>query len=311
MNKVFIDGGHGTTGLRINEYLSKRGDISILELPPEYRKDVDARLSMIKQADVSILCLPDQAAGEIAGRAPQDSVLIDTSSRHRTAEGWVYGMPELTAGQRDRIKASARISNPGCHASGFILLVRPLVEAGYIDRDALLSCFCITGYSGGGKSMIASYESPNRAKGLSTPAQYALGQGHKHLPEMARMAGLSAAPCFSPVVADFFSGMVMTVQLHRAQLGKAAGADELREVLAERYSGERLIHVAESAPEGSMYSDPMSGRDDMKIYTAGNDERILLIAVYDNLGKGACGAAVQNLNIVLGTEETLGLEAAF
>ena len=308
LHKIFIDGGHGTTGLKISEYLCKRPDIEILEIDPDERKNTDARLQMIKEADVSLLCLPDKASEEIALLAPDDAVLIDTSSRHRTSEGWVYGMPELTAGQRDLIRNSTRIANPGCHASGFILLVRPLVDAGLISKDSLLSCFCVTGYSGGGKSMIGRYESEGRPSCLDSPGQYALGQSHKHLPEMVAMTGLANAPCFSPVVGDFYSGMVMTVQLHGAQLSKAAGPEEILEVLNARYAGEPLIRVREDAPEdGFIYSNPLAGSNGMDIYACGNKDRMLLAAVYDNLGKGASGAAVQNLNIVLGAGETTGL----
>ena len=308
MHKVFIDGAHGTTGLRINEYLAGRPDIQIIEIDPDKRKDTGARVDMIKQADVSILCLPDQASREIAAAAPGDSVLIDTSTAHRTDPDWVYGMPELTEGQRDRIRSSTRIANPGCHASGFILLVRPLIEAGLLDRDSLLTCFCVTGYSGGGKSMIADYEDPDRPETLDSPGQYALGQTHKHLPEMMQMTGLSNAPCFCPVVADFYSGMVMTVPLHKAMLRGEAGIDDVLRVFHKRYDGEPLMKVSDSAPEsGKVYSNPMSGNNGMEIYVTGSDERMLLIASFDNLGKGASGAAVQNLNIVLGTEETAGL----
>ena len=308
MYKVFIDGAHGTTGLRINEYLAGRADIQILEIDPEKRKDTEARVSMIKEADVSILCLPDQASMEIAAAAPADSVIIDTSTAHRTDPDWTYGMPELTAGQRDKIRNSTRIANPGCHASGFILLVRPLIDAGLLDRDALLTCFCVTGYSGGGKKMIADYENDERAEVLDSPGQYALGQTHKHLPEMVTMTGLEYAPCFSPVVADFYSGMVMTVPVHTSMLKKGAGIDDVKSALHNRYDAEALIKVHDEAPEsGKVYSNPMAGSNGMEMYVTGNDERILLIASYDNLGKGASGAAVQNLNIVLGTEETAGL----
>lgn len=308
MNKVFIDGGHGTTGLRINEYLSGRSDIKILEIDPEDRKNPGARLEKIREADVSILCLPDQAAREIAAAAPADSVLIDTSTAHRTAEGWVYGMPELASGQRDLIRNSTRIANPGCHASGFILLVRPLIEAGLLSRDSLLTCFCMTGYSGGGKSMIGRYEGADRPSELDSPAQYALSQSHKHLPEMVMMTGLEHAPCFSPVVGDFYSGMVMTVPVHSAQLKIKAGPADVLEVLKEKYDGEALIKVMDTAPaDGFMYSNPMAGSNGMQIYVTGNSDRLLMMASYDNLGKGASGAAVQNMNIVLGTEETAGL----
>ena len=308
MYKVFIDGAHGTTGLRINEYLAERSDIQVLEIDPELRKDTAARVNMIKEADVSILCLPDQASREIAAAAPADSVIIDTSTAHRTDPDWTYGMPELTAGQRDKIRSSTRIANPGCHASGFILLVRPLIEAGLLDRDALLTCFCVTGYSGGGKKMIADYENEEREAALDSPGQYALGQSHKHLPEMVAMTGLTCAPCFSPVVADFYSGMVMTVPVHTSMLKGGAGIDDVKKTLHMRYDNEALITVCDEAPEsGKVYSNPMAGSNGMEMYVTGNEERILLIASYDNLGKGASGAAVQNLNIVLGTEETAGL----
>ncbi|MBR0308666.1 MAG: N-acetyl-gamma-glutamyl-phosphate reductase [Mogibacterium sp.] len=307
--KVFIDGGHGTTGLRIREYLEPRSDIQILEIDPDERKNMDARLSLIKEADVSVLCLPDQAAREIALAAPDDAVLIDTSSAHRVSPGWVYGMPELSAGQRGLIRSSTRIANPGCHASGFILLIRPLIDAGLLSKDSLLTCFCMTGYSGGGKSMIASYEADERPDALGSPGQYALSQSHKHLPEMVKMTGLSAAPCFSPVVGDFYSGMVMTVPLHKDWLSRKAGTEDVKKLLSERYKGEPLIKVKDELPEsGFIYSNPMAGSNGMEIYVSGNDERMLLMASYDNLGKGASGAAVQNLNIVLGVEERMGLE---
>ena len=308
MYKVFIDGAHGTTGLRINEYLAGRPDIQIIEIDPEKRKDTEARINMIKEADVSILCLPDQASREIAAAAPADSVIIDTSTAHRTDPEWTYGMPELTSDQRDRIRSSTRIANPGCHASGFILLVRPLIDAGLLDKDALLTCFCMTGYSGGGKKMIADYEDNERAAVLDSPGQYALGQTHKHLPEMVAMTGLANAPCFSPVVADFYSGMVMTVPLHASLLKNGAGIEDVKNTLHSRYDAEPLINVNDEAPDdGKVYSNPMANNNGVEIYVTGNDERILLIASYDNLGKGASGAAVQNLNIVLGTEETAGL----
>ena len=308
MHKVFIDGGHGTTGLRINEYLAGRDDIEVLSIDPEKRKDLGARVGMIMQADVTILCLPDAAAAEIAAAAPNDAVIIDTSTAHRTAPGWTYGMPELSAGQREAIRNSTRIANPGCHASGFILLVKPLIDAGLLDSDALLTCFCMTGYSGGGKRMIASYEDPERNGFLSSPGQYALGQSHKHLPEMVKMTGLSNAPCFSPVVAYFYSGMVRTVPLHSKLLKGMAGINDVKKALRGSYDGEALITVRDEAPEsGTVYSNPMSGSNGMEIYVTGNDERMLLIASYDNLGKGASGAAVQNMNIVLGAEETAGL----
>jgi N-acetyl-gamma-glutamyl-phosphate reductase len=262
---------------------------------------------MIKQADVSMLCLPDQAARQIAEAAPKDSVIIDTSTAHRTDPDWVYGMPELTPGQRDSIRNSTRIANPGCHASGFILLVRPLIDAGLLDRDTMLTCFCMTGYSGGGKKMIADYEGADRAAELDSPGQYALGQSHKHLPEMVKMTGITNAPCFSPVVADYYSGMVMTVPLHTAMLKGGAGMGEVLKALHGRYDGEALIKVQDEVSGSTVYSNTMAGSNGMEISVSGNEERILLIASYDNLGKGASGAAVQNMNLVLGTKETAGL----
>lgn len=308
MKKVYVDGGHGTTGLIIHEYICKRDDLELIEIDSEKRKDITARLDCISEADVSILCLPDDAAKEIAAAAPKDAVLIDTSSAHRTDDEWTYGMPELAEDQRAKIISSKRIANPGCHASGFILLIRPLVDAGLLSEDALLSAFCITGYSGGGKSMIARYETADRPSELDSPAQYALGQTHKHLPEMIKMSGIKNAPCFSPIVGDFPRGMVMTVPLHRAQLNKSAGTNEIREVLKKRYAGEKLLTVSDNIPaDGFMYSNPMAGSNGMQMYVSGNEDRILLMASYDNLGKGASGAAVQNLNILLGTDEYTGL----
>lgn len=307
-HKIFIDGGHGTTGLKIREYLDKREDIEILEIDPEKRKDLDERVKMTTLADVTIMCLPDAAAAELAEAAPADVTIIDTSSKHRTAEGWVYGMPELEAGQRDKIKASHRISNPGCHASGFILLARPLVDAGVIGADYPMDCFCITGYSGGGKKMIANHEDPERGEYLASPGQYALGQSHKHLPEMMKMTGITEAPSFCPVVGDFYSGMVMTIQLHKSLMNKKMTVDEIRQVYMDRYGEEALIDVMEETPgDGFIHSNIKSGMNNVEIFVSGNDDRPLLIARYDNLGKGASGAAVQNLNIVLGTEETKGL----
>lgn len=225
--KVFIDGGHGTTGLKIHERLDQRDDIEILRIDEAHRKDLDARIEMTKQADISILCLPDAASQELAQAAPPDVRLIDTSTAHRTNPDWVYGMPELAPGQREKIRNAARVANPGCHATGFILLVRPLVDAGILPPDYPLDAFCITGYSGGGKKMIQNHEKADREAYLSSPGQYGLTQKHKHLPEMVMMTGISRAPAFSPVVGDFYSGMVMTVPLHTGMLhgGSRPGGD--------------------------------------------------------------------------------------
>lgn len=306
--KVFIDGGHGTTGLKIHERLDQRDDIEILRIDEAHRKDLDARIEMTKQADISILCLPDAASQELAQAAPPDVRLIDTSTAHRTNPDWVYGMPELALGQREKIRNAARVANPGCHATGFILLVRPLVDAGILPPDYPLDAFCITGYSGGGKKMIQNHEKADREAYLSSPGQYGLTQKHKHLPEMVMMTGISQAPAFSPIVGDFYSGMVMTVPLHTGMLHGSPGPEEIRQVYRERYGGEKLIRVMDKDPEdGFIHSNVMAGSDEFQIFVTGNEERVLLLSRFDNLGKGASGQAVQNMNIMLGIEETKGV----
>lgn len=306
--KVFIDGGHGTTGLKIHERLDQRDDIEILRIDEAHRKDLDARIEMTKQADISILCLPDAASQELAQAAPPDVRLIDTSTAHRTNPDWVYGMPELAPGQREKIRNAARVANPGCHATGFILLVRPLVDAGILPPDYPLDAFCITGYSGGGKKMIQNHEKADREAYLSSPGQYGLNQKHKHLPEMVMMTGISRAPAFSPIVGDFYSGMVMTVPLHTGMLHGSPGPEEIRQVYRERYGEEKLIRVMDKDPEdGFIHSNVMAGSDEFQIFVTGNEERVLLLSRFDNLGKGASGQAVQNMNIMLGIEETKGV----
>ncbi|MBQ5973113.1 MAG: N-acetyl-gamma-glutamyl-phosphate reductase, partial [Oscillospiraceae bacterium] len=258
------------------------------------------------RADAAFLCLPDDAARAAAeAAAGADTVIIDTSTAHRTAPGWVYGFAELT-GRREQIAAARRIANPGCHASGVIALVAPLVEEGVIPRGARLSCYSLTGYSGGGKKMIAQYETGPRDPLLDAPRMYGLGQTHKHLPEMAAQCGLSSLPVFCPVVAPFYAGMEVTVPLFAEELG--AGAGEIRRIYGERYAG-GLVRFCPEADEGGFLSaGAMAGRDDMQVAVFGNGERILLTARFDNLGKGASGAAIQNMNIALGCEETAGLK---
>ena len=302
MTKVFIDGSAGTTGLRIRERLADRRDIELITLSEERRKDLSARSDALNSADVAFLCLPDAAAKEAVSLIESGVAVIDTSTAHRTAEGWTYGFPELT-GQREKIAASRRVANPGCHASGFIVLVEPLVRAGLLDPSAALTCFSLTGYSGGGKSMIADYESPDRPEALSSPRQYGLTQSHKHLPEMAKICGLSTAPVFCPIVADFYSGMEVTVPVFAGDV--RGTADDIRAVYAERYRGP--VVTAAEPPEGMLAANALSGLDSMHVMVTGNDERILLVSVFDNLGKGASGAAVQNMNIILGIDETTGL----
>ncbi len=305
MKKVFIDGSAGTTGLRIYERLEAREDLTILRLPDELRKDPAARREAILSADVAFLCLPDDAAREavaLAGDAA--TVLIDTSTAHRTNPAWTYGFPEL-AGARERIAASRRIANPGCHASGFIALAAPLVAAGLLPADTALSAFSLTGYSGGGKKMIAEYEDFELDPLLEAPRAYGLTGKHKHLPEMLTVTGLTVAPVFTPIVANFYSGMEVGISLHASQL-RGSVAD-VRACLAAAYpSG--LVRYVDAADEGGFLSAAaMSERDDMLVTVTGNDERILLVSLFDNLGKGASGAAIQNMNIVLGVDETTGL----
>ncbi len=306
MTKVFIDGSSGTTGLRIRERLCNRKDIELIALDEARRKEARARRDAFQKADVAFLCLPDAAAIEAVELAKDSgAVIIDTSTAHRTAAGWAYGMPERT-GCKEKIAKAKYIANPGCHASGFIALVAPLVEKGLLAKDTLLTCFSLTGYSGGGKNMIAEYEDPQRSPLLNAPRQYALGQMHKHLKEMNVVCGLENAPVFCPIVADFYSGMEVTVPLFKKDL-QGSMAD-VRRIYAEYYTGP-LIHFNEAADEkGFLSAAAFSGRDDMEIIVTGNEDRILLVSRFDNLGKGASGAAIQNMNIVLGLPETEGLE---
>jgi N-acetyl-gamma-glutamyl-phosphate reductase len=308
--KIFIDGRAGTTGLRIEEYLSVRDDIGLIDIDDEKRKDPEARLAKMREADLSFLCLPDAGAKEIADAAPSDVRIIDASTAHRTIDSWVYGMPELTPGQRDLIRNSNRVALPGCHASGFILLVRPLTDAGLVPVDYPFAFHSITGYSGGGKSMIADYERPDRDALLDAPRLYALTQQHKHLPEMTKYSGISEPPIFTPHVADYYSGLSVIVPVSGGLLDGGAGAAALHEILAGRYKDERFIHVAPlgADPEsGYLSAGAYGGRNDMELFVFGTGGRILLTARYDNLGKGASGAGVQCMNLMLGIEESKGL----
>ncbi len=302
MTKVFIDGSAGTTGLRIRTRLESRTDIELLTIPEELRKDVRAREAVMNEADIVYLCLPDAAAVEAVSLIHGDTAVIDTSTAHRTADGWTYGFPEL-GDLRTAIAGSRRIANPGCHASGFLALVEPLTASGLLSRDTALTCFSVTGYSGGGKAMIAEYEADGRPEALGAPRQYALGQTHKHLKEMAAVPGLSIPPVFCPIVSDYYSGMVVTVPLFRKDLDGTA--DDVKAVYRERYAGPIVRY--EELTDPMIAGNMLSGRDDMIVTVKGNDERILLIAVFDNLGKGASGAAIQNMNILLGVPETTGL----
>lgn len=304
MAKIFIDGSYGTTGLRIKERLMGRTDIDLLVLPDELRKDTAARREMLNRADIAFLCLPDEVAKDTVTLVENpDTVIIDASTAHRASDGWVYGMPELD-GQCYLIKEAKRIANPGCHASGFIALVAPLVQDGLIRSDARLSCFSLTGYSGGGNGMIAQYESPDRSELLTAPRMYALAQGHKHLPEMMKVCGLAHAPVFCPVVGDFYSGMQVTVLLSKEDI--TGSIEDIRAAYKENYYN-GLVSYVEDDEEGFLSAVKMAGRDDMTVSVYGNDERITLVSRFDNLGKGASGAAIQNMNIVLGLDQATGL----
>ena len=307
MKKVFIDGSAGTTGLRIYERLSARADIQLLRLPEEQRKDIAARKQMLNEADLVFLCLPDDAAREAVSLIENDKVtVIDASTAHRTLPEWAYGFPELSATHRQKILSSKRIAVPGCHASGFIALVYPLIQAGILDKDSQLFCHSITGYSGGGKKMIGEYEDENVSELLGAPRQYGLTQQHKHLKEMKAVCGLENAPIFTPIVSNFYSGMTVTVPLFKEQLKKGS-IEEIKEVYKAAYA-EGLVQYKESVDENGFISGAaLSKKDNMWVSVAGNDERILLVACYDNLGKGASGAAIECMNLTLGVEETTGL----
>ncbi len=307
MKKIFIDGRVGTTGLRIYERLESREDIELISLSEELRKDPTARAEAINSSDVSFLCLPDAAAVEAVGMVTNpDTVIIDTSTAHRTNPQFAYGFPELSSEFEDKIRNSKRIAVPGCHASGFIALVHPLVKAGIIKRDLGLSCHSLTGYSGGGKKMIAEYESDERSFLLGAPRQYGLGQEHKHLREMKAITELENAPLFCPIVADFYSGMLVTVPIFAKDIN--GGIDNIREIYKNTYNTPIVKYNESMNEEGFMSAAALTGRDSMEVGVYGNNDRMILVARYDNLGKGASGAAIENLNIVLGCEKTLGLE---
>lgn len=308
MKKIFIDGKAGTTGLRIYERLSERSDIELMLLPEEKRKDVEARREALNTCDIAFLCLPDAAAIESVGLIENENVkVLDTSTAHRTAPGWAYGFPELSAQHREKIKNSNRIAVPGCHASGFISLVYPLVEAGAISADTLLTCHSLTGYSGGGKKMIAEYEDAEPDVSLESPRQYGLTQSHKHLKEMKAITGINAFPAFCPIVADYYSGMLVTVPLFKEQLNGVT-VEGIKKIYAQKYTSDIVRYKDEIGENGFICSNKLSFNDSMEIFVEGNEDRILLMSRYDNLGKGASGAAIQNMNILLGIDEKTGLE---
>lgn len=305
MPKVFIDGKAGTTGLRIYERLEARKDIELITLSEELRKDAAARKQALNSADVVFLCLPDAAAIEAAAMVENsNTVIIDTSTAHRTNDDWCYGFPEL-CGQKQKIAASKRIANPGCHATGFISLIAPLTQCGIVKSTAKLSCFSLTGYSGGGKKMIADYENEELKSSLLAPRTYGLSQSHKHLPEIVKICGLENAPAFSPIVSSYYSGMEVVITLFADDIN--GDIEKIKQTYKEYYTGALVKYVEAADENGFMSAAAFSGRDDMEISVFGNNDRITLISRFDNLGKGASGAAIQNMNILLSVDETAGL----
>lgn len=311
--KIFIDGSEGTTGLRIYERFAGREDIELLPISQELRKDTDERKRLINTSDITFLCLPDAAARESVGLVENDNVrIIDTSTAHRTQEGWAYGFPELSGAHREAVVQGKRVAVPGCHATGFIALIYPLIAAGILKKDYPVTAFSLTGYSGGGKKMIGQYEEQDRAEELNAPREYALTQQHKHLKEMKEITGLKREPLFSPVVADYYSGMVVSVPLYTEFLADAAAPGKLREFFEDYYAKQKFIQVMKSGAEdetgGMLAGNGCSGWDGLRVYITGNEERIVMNAQFDNLGKGASGAAIQCLNLMLGCEEEKGLQ---
>ncbi|MDR3242372.1 MAG: N-acetyl-gamma-glutamyl-phosphate reductase [Clostridiales Family XIII bacterium] len=312
-HKVFIDGREGTTGLKIFERLRRRKDIALIEIEPSLRKNAEARLARMGEADITFLCLPDAASLEIVNLAEKNGGkcrILDTSTAFRTSERWVYGLPELNREQSEKISAADRVSVPGCHATGFILLAKPLIDNGIAPREYPFSCHSLTGYSGGGKKMIAEYEASGRTERLRAPAQYALSQEHKHLPEMQMMSGAETPIVFNPIVAGYFNGMLVTLPLHRRLLKKEASLKDLRLMYREYYENRPMIRVVEEgweSEDGILPANEMAGKDGLEILVYGQDDRIVLAARYDNLGKGASGAAAQCMNIMLGLPENVGL----
>ena len=305
MFKVFIDGSAGTTGLKILDRLNSRSDVSLITLPDEIRKDEKARKEALNSAEVAFLCLPDDAAIQAVSLIENENVkVIDTSTAHRVKPLWAYGFPELK-GKRQMIKNSKRIANPGCHASGFVALINPLIEAGVMEKDVYLTCFSVTGYSGGGKKMIAEYESDERPILYGAPRQYALMQKHKHLPEMQALCSLENAPIFCPIVADYDCGMEVTVPIFKKDI--KCSLDEIKAIYQNAYSGKVVKFINGADESGFLSASSMKGKDGMEISVYGNEDRILLVSRFDNLGKGASGAAIQNMNILLGIDETAGL----
>ena len=303
MTKVFIDGSAGTTGLRIRERLGGRRDLELLTLSEERRKDADARREMLNSADIALLCLPDAAAVEAVSLIENDhTAVIDTSTAHRVSEAWAYGFAELSRSHRQAIVTSKRVANPGCHASGFIAGVYPLVNHGVIPADFPLTAYSLPGYSGGGKKLIAEYEDENRDVRHESHRIYGTNLAHKHLPEMQKICGLTRKPVFSPILGDFYAGMATTVLL------PGIDANTAWEALSDHYAGQNLISVAPlGGDEPVIYASTYAGKDTMRIQVSGQRDQCMVTAIFDNLGKGASGAAIQNMNLLLGLDETTGL----
>lgn len=310
--KIFIDGSEGTTGLRIHERFAVRDDVELLSISSELRKDVNERKRLINESDITFLCLPDVAAIESVSLVENDNVkIIDTSTAHRCNEEWAYGFAELSKEHRKAIATGKRIAVPGCHATGFISLVYPMIAGNIMANDYPVSAFSLTGYSGGGKKMIAEYEGKERSVLLDAPREYALSQQHKHLKEMKKVTGLTRTPLFSPIVADYYSGMVVSVPFYTELLNGKQTVESIHEFFTKYYENEKFIQVMplleEEKERGFLSGNECSGWDGLKIYVTGNEERILLSSRFDNLGKGASGAAIQCLNIMLGCDEDKGL----
>lgn len=308
MYKIFIDGKAGTTGLRIYDRLSERDDVELITLEEKDRKVLEKRIEAINSSDISFLCLPDEASREVAKYADKNVTLIDTSTAHRTNPDWAYGFPELSARHKEKIASSRRIAVPGCHASGFIALIYPLINNGILPEDVRLSCTSISGYSGAGKKAIAVYESEEKPDLWNAPRQYALTQQHKHLPEMVKITGIKNDPVFMPFISDFYSGMLVTVGIHSSQLCDKKSVEDIIETYKKLYTTDIVKYCENMDEEGFLSAKALSGKDCMQVFVSGNNDRILLHARYDNLGKGASGAAVECMNISLGTEINKGLD---
>ena len=310
--KVFIDGSEGTTGLRINERFENRDDIEVLRIDSDLRKDPEERKRLINESDYTFLCLPDAAAIEAVGLVEDpDTVIIDASTAHRVRSDWAYGLPELSKEHFEKIRTSKRIAVPGCYASGFIMMAYPLVHEGILGTDYPFTVPALSGYSGAGKKAIALYESEDKTDDLYAPRQYALSQMHKHLPEMKIITGLDREPVFMPIVDDYYCGMIVNIPIHTHLMKKKMTPQDLRDLLSDYYNGQTFIRVceygAESETNGFLSANSMAGVDHANIYVTGNEDRIMVMAAFDNLGKGASGAAIECLNISMGIDPATGL----